>query len=304
VTKESKTLKEALLAILEKGTKMSNAHQEFANKINQEMCKTLDNWVKNKTNDRAKFVGEGQKHLKVVGDAKAAVAKHKGEYEKLMKAADVAREQLIKAEKDEVAQPDNKKLPPITKKLQQGSTQAKDKAKQQETSYQAAVKKANEEMEANRAERMPAILESAQKWEEERWNALLTSVKQLKALQAVVPSVLDTQIKELGEVIETANIENDFRDFIDTNAKPTETDEPFEFVLYKSKFEEEEEKKELPQSPSTFSNETAEEKVVEQPKTEVHKKVDEAKKEVDKKKADDIKANLFGSAEDEDSMFK
>jgi growth arrest-specific protein 7 len=314
VTKEYKSLKESLLAILDKGNKISNSHQDFANKINNDICKVLDNWVKNKTLERSKFLGEGQKHLKSVADAKAAVQKHKAEYEKLMKAADVAKEQLMKAEKDEINQPDNKKLPPITKKASTNFIQSKDKAKQQEQTYQAAVKKANEETESNRKERVPAVLESAQKWDEDRWNTLLASVKQLRTLQDAVPAVLEVQSKELTDIYENANIEADFREFIDANKKGSEADESFEFVAYKSKYEDEEEKKEpapaVTQPPSDFSTKTAEEKLQAEPeKTEEQKKQErealEAKKEADRKKTADIKSNLFGSAEDEnDSIFK
>jgi len=314
LTKEYKSLKEAALAILDKGNKMTNAHQEFANKINNDICKTLDNWVKNKTNERTKILGEGQKHLKSVADAKAAVQKHKAEYEKLMKAGDVAKEQLMKAEKDEINQPDNKKLAPITKKASANYIQAKDKAKQQEQTYQSAVKKANEETEANRKERLPAVLESIQKWDEDRWNTLLASVKQLKTLQEAVPAVLEAQSKELTDVYESANIEADFREFIDANKKAVEADETFEFVAYKSKYEDEEEKKEAApvttQAPSDFSTKTAEEKLQPAPeKSDEQKKKEkealDAKREADRKKTADIKSNLFGGPEEEDdSMFK
>jgi len=313
VTKEYKSLKESLLALLDKGNKIANSHQEFANKINNDICKTLDNWVKNKTNERTKILGEGQKHLKSVADAKAAVQKHKAEYEKLMKASDVAKEQLMKAEKDEINQPDNKKLPPITKKASTTLIQSKDKAKQQEQTYQVAVKKANEETEANRKERMPAVFENVQKWDEDRWNTLLATVRQLRTLQDAIPAVHEVQSKELADVYENANIEADFREFIDANKKASEPEETYEFVAYKSKYEDEEEKKEAPAaSPlaSDFSTKTAEEKLQPVPeKTDEQKKKEreahEAKKEADKKKTDDIKSNLFGAPDDEnESIFK
>jgi hypothetical protein len=306
VTKEYKTLKDAALAILDKGNKMSASHQEFANKINNDICKSLDNWVKNKSNERTKVLGEGQKHLKAVADAKAAVQKHKAEYEKLMKAADVAKEQLMKAEKDEINQPENKKLAPITKKASTNYAQAKEKAKQQEQAYQAAVKKANEETEANRKERMPTVLESVQKWDEDRWNTLLASVKTLRTLQDAVPAVLEAQSKELADVYESANIETDLREFIDANKKADTPDETFEFVAYKSKYEDEEEKKE---SAPAAAQASTEEKAAEPEKSDEQKKKEkealEAKREADRKKTADIKSSLFGGGEEEDdSMFK
>jgi len=310
ITKEYKTLKESLMAILEKEVKISDAHQDFANKINNEICKSLDNLVKNKTNERTKILGEGQKHLKNVADAKAAVKRNKEEYEKLMKAADLAKEQLLKAEKDEVNQPENKKLPPITKKAQQTFVQAKDKAKAQETAYQNAVKKVNEEIETARNERMPTVFDSIQKWEEERWNTLLQSMRTFRSLQEVVPNVLDQQVKDLASVYANASIEDDFREFIEANKKGAEPEESFEFVPYKSKFENEE-KKEAPketvsEAPSTFSTQTAEEKL--EKKSEEQKKKEreeqEAKRAADIKKAKDIKASLFGESNEDEDMFK
>jgi len=306
ITKEYKTLREALLAILEKGNRISDAHQEFANKINNDVCKNLDTWVKNKTNDRVKAVADGQKHVQNFVAAKANVARAKAEYERLMKETDSAKEKLIKAEKDETTQPDNKKLPPITKKASQTWIQCRDKAKIQETSYQAAVKKANEESEAYRSERMPSSLENLQKWEEDRWNTLLSSVKALKLVQEAVPVVLEQQTKDLIINYEGANIEEDFRDFIDANKKP-EVEETFEFVAFKSKYEDEEEKKEVEEKRAPVEEKKQEskpapieekkpEKVVVL-KSEEQIKQEGAKKDADNKKAQDLKANLFGESD-------
>jgi hypothetical protein len=134
------------------------------------------------------------------------------------------------------------------------------------------------------------FIQNIQKWEEERWNTLLTSVKQFKSfqvffsflvhfnlspciacissthsvLQEVIPGVLETQTKELSDILDSASIETDLREFLDANKKAAETEETFEFVAYKSKFEDEEEKKESAppaETPSNFSTQTAEEKI-------------------------------------------
>jgi len=325
VTKEHRTLKESLLGILEKGTKVSDAHQEFANKINTEICKNLDTWIKNKTNDRLKTTGEGQKHVKIVADAKASVVRNKGEYERLMKETDVIKEQLIKAEKDQQNSPDNKKLPPITKRAAERWSQGKDKAKALESSYQMAVKKGNEELEVYRSEKMPSVLENLQKWEEERWNVLLSSVRTFKTIQEAVPVVIDTQTKELVNNYEAADIEADFREFINSNKKEEIplTEDNLEFVQFKSKFpdDEEEKKEETPvekkEEPKKVEEkkepkkveEKKEPKKVEEKKEEPKKveekkeepKEDDGKKEAERKKNEELKANLFGDSSD---MFK
>jgi len=309
ITKEYRTLRESLLAILEKGTKISDSHQEFANKINTDVCKSLDNWVKNKTNDRTKIVADGQKYLQNVSAAKANVAKAKAEYERIMKETDSAKEKLIKAEKDESSQPDNKKLPPITKKASQTWIQSREKAKSLESSYQAAVKNANEELEAFRSERMPTIVENLQKWEEERWNTLLASVKALKLAQESVPVLLEQHNKDLITNYEAANIEEDFREFIETNKKP-DIDESFEFISFKSKYEDEEEEEEKKQTPveerkqETKPVEEKKQEKISEPKSEEQTKQEEAKKDADKKKTQELKANLFGDSDTSSDIFK
>jgi len=101
---------------------------------------------------------------------------------------------------------------------------------------------------------------------------LLTSVKTFSSLQEAVPHALDDQVKALSAVYGNASIEDDFREFIEANKTPSEPSEPFEFVPFKSKYEEEEQvkAKEADTKPetqrstetvSTFSTQTAEEKL-------------------------------------------
>jgi len=311
ISKEHKTLKEALLGMLDKGVKSSEAHQEFANKLNTDICKNLDNWIKNKTIDRQKVITDGQKHIKGANDAKVNVARAKAEYERLMKEADTAKEQLLKAEKDESSQPDNKKLPPITKKAAEKLSLSRTKSKAQEVVYQNLVTKTNEELESHRVEKMPVIHEALQKWEEDRWNTLLNSVKMYKLLQEVVPQILDQQAKDLVSNYETADIEADFRDFINANKKDeiSLTDENVEFIPFKSRYPDDEEvlapvaeepKKVEPkkEEPKKEEPKKVEEKVEVNAKTQEQNKQEEVKKEAEKKKTDELKANLFGNDSD------
>jgi hypothetical protein len=76
-----------------------------------------------------------------------------------MKEIDVAKEQLLKCEKDEINQPDNKKLQISTKKASQKYNELTEKGKTFDVTYQSAVKKANEELESFRKDKMPEILE-------------------------------------------------------------------------------------------------------------------------------------------------
>lgn len=303
IKKEYQTLRDAVLGILEKGTKSSDVHQEFSNKINNEVCKALDTWIKTKTNDRAKIVAEGQKHSKIVGDAKGNAAKAKDNYEKLMKQLDAAIDTLKKAEKDELAAPDNKKLPPLTKKAGQAVEQLREKSKAADSAYQSAVTKANEEITSFRNEKMPIVLDNLQALEEERWNIVLNSVRQFKSAQEVVPTGLSEFTEELNGIAEVASIEGDFTEFINSNKKDKEADALLEYAPFKSKHEDEvQAEKPKEEKAEEKAPVKEEEKVPEDEKAPEPKKEEQPKREETPEEAK-IKADLFGSGEDED-IFK
>lgn len=76
-----------------------------------------------------------------------------------MKDVELAKDGLLKCEKDEVNSPDDKKLQQLTRKASQKHIECTDKAKKLEAIYQAAVKKANEDLQAFQEKGMPAVLE-------------------------------------------------------------------------------------------------------------------------------------------------
>jgi hypothetical protein len=134
-------------------------------------------------------------------DARTNAVRTKDTYEKAMQATAQAYEQFKKAEKDDINQPDNKKLKEATKKVicnyyffyyyyfssfcfivslfQQltcfyWKNQAhasfislKEKAVSSDQAYQTAVKKANDEIESFKSEKMPSVLEVSYEKKEE-----------------------------------------------------------------------------------------------------------------------------------------
>lgn len=354
ITKESKTLKDALLGIAEKGLQVSDQHLEISNKIINDICKTLDNWIKTKDQDRKKIIGEGLKLIKSLADNKANVQKNKANYEKLWKDTDSAKDAVIKAEKDEINQPDNKKLNAVTKKATENFNSAMSKAKSSESAYQTSVDKFNEELNSFKSDKMPQILEQFQQWEQDRWSTLLGIVKSFATIQETLPASVQKGIDDLQVIVEAANFESDIKELVSVCKKEEKDEENIQFTPYKSKHEDIVTSDSAPKptttstpsttttttttttsAPSTststsssttsttptplttaFSTQTAEEKIEEQNKAKEKEKEKEETKEQkearlkkiedDKKKADEVKAKLFGSLdndEDEKDMF-
>lgn len=338
--KETKTLKDALQGISDKGIQVSDQHLEVSNKIMNDICKVLDTWMKTKDPERKKIIGEGQKLLKSLADAKSNVQKNRANYEKLWKDSDIAKDGLLKSEKDQVNQPENKKLEAITKKASENYNSALTKAKASDSAYRTSVDKTNEELNSFSTDKMPALLEQFQQLEQDRWNTLLGIVKSFKSIQESLPTVIQKEVDELQTVIDSANFENDIAELI-TSAKKEKDEDKLEFVAFKSKHEPETSysttsitpsisataststststttstnKSETPNPlNSTFSTQTAEDRLEQQEKSKVpeksEKEIEEEnaakkkKEEENKKKAEAVKANLFGGEEDETGMF-
>jgi len=266
ISKETKTLATALNAVLEKGLVVSEQHQDFANKLINQVCKPLDAWGRTKDSERKKIVGEGQKHVKNLADSRSNSQKAKASYEKMMKEGDTAKDAFFKAEKDEVNQPENKKLQVVTKKASQQHTQIMEKAKSLETQYKSSVQKANEDLEQFKSKQMPTVVDQLGKWDEERWNLLLGAAKSFVTIQEPIPPVITKQIEELNGIFDSANINDDFKEFVEANSKK-DKEEPLEFVAFKSKHETEDQK------PIKNSGEIAEVKSTAEEPKEVTKEI-------------------------------
>lgn len=264
VTKEPKTLKDATSAVAEKGAAIAEAHQEVANKITSEIVKVLENWIKTKDAERKKVIGEGMKLIKSLVDAKANAAKNRAAYEKLMKDSDAAKDALIKAEKDEIAQPDNKKLQAVTKKATEAYQGLIAKGKTAETAYKTSVEKTNEELASFKSDKMPATLQQFQTWEQERWSALLAAVTSFKTIEETLPSTFEKYVTELQTLIDDTKLDSDLQEIV-TACKNAKEEESIEFVQFKSKHEDDNSKPKEAEKPKEEKKEEAKEEKAAEP---------------------------------------
>jgi len=263
--KENKTIKAATFALFEKEVTLSDKKAEFGNKILNEICKTLDNWVKQKDVERKRITTEGSKFLKVLVESKQNALKSRTNYENAMKESDSAKDELLQAEKNEINMPEKKNLQQITRRASQKFNDSFEKGKKLELIYQSSVKKYNEELELYQTKNLPNILEQFQKLETERWNLLVESLKSYNTLQQDLFPSMEDDLINLTKIIEETNIEEDYKDFVEANIKETES--LLQFVPYKSKYAKEaDEKTSTPESQSSnFSFQTAEEKLSTEP---------------------------------------
>jgi len=233
IDKETKTLKAALLSIQEEGSRAATGHQDFANKILNDIVKPLDNYDKAKQNERKKISTDGQKRVKAFQEAKQAADKAKQNYTGVSKEAEAATEAHEKAKKDLAADSGNKKHQEAEKRAGQKAGPLNEKAKAAEAAYQKAVDAANELTEKTYGEYLPPLLDALQGLEEERYNTLKTALQDYVSAQRAVPTNLEERVQDIDKQVSAIDIEADLTEFIGGNKSATTEPEKLKFVPFK-----------------------------------------------------------------------
>jgi len=235
VTKELKTLKAAYLSWQEEGTKIAAHHLEFSNKINNEVVKPLENFVKTKEPERKKTIAEGQKRTAAYAAAKAALEKAKGAYLAAMKEAESATEaqRKAKADLDAAADAKKKQAGENEKRASQRATQLTEKAKAAETAYQKAVDNANEVSKETFGTHLPPVIDALQQLEEERYTQSKQVIEAFHKEFRSLPDLLIERADELSRALEALDVEADFSDYITEKKSANAEPEVFKFVHYK-----------------------------------------------------------------------
>lgn len=235
IEKEAKTLRGAFLAWQEEGTKIAYHHIEFSNKINNDIVKPLEAFVKSKEPERRKTVAEGQKRTAAYTTAKTNVDKAKAAYIAASKEAEAATEAHEKVKADLEAAPEAKKkqLGENEKRVQQRTTQLTDKAKAAEAAYQKAVDTANEVSKETYGTHLPPVIEALQQLEEERYTASKAVIEAFHREFRVLPDQLIQRADELSKALEALDVEADLVEYAEAHKSATSEPEIFKFVPFK-----------------------------------------------------------------------
>jgi chromosome segregation ATPase len=235
IEKELKTLKGALLSWQEEGTKIATHHLEFANKINTEVVKPLEAFVKAKEPERKKSIAEGQKRITAYQAAKANLEKTKKEYLTAMKEAESATEahEKAKADLEAGAEAKKKQLGENEKRLGQRATQLNDKAKATEAAYQKAVDTANDVSKETFGTHLPPVIDALQTLEEERYAQAKTVLEAFHKEFRALPDSLIERAEELSKALEALDVEADLQEYADSHKSEKSEPEVFKFTPYK-----------------------------------------------------------------------
>lgn len=211
--KETKTLKEAVFAVLEQSIVIADAQLQMSQKVNEQVIKVLDEFAKSKEATKKQLQADGAKAASGVHAKVAHAKKAEAAYQSACKAATAAKDQ---ADKAVAGAGDDAKKKAAAEKLVKKADEAKQKAKQAEEPYKKAVKEANDERHAYLTTGMPKTLEGFQKLHQERWEQTLSVLKFYTSSLAAMPDAIETAIGALKDKIETqASWDEDLQEFVD-----------------------------------------------------------------------------------------
>src|SRR3989338_8298396 len=190
------------LALTEIETK-SNKHNDFSNRVLNELAVPITAYVKEKDNTRKKLVRSGQTLTKEYKDALEALAKAKATYVGRCKEADTATGQYQKAKAEGSIKP--KEL----NKLNSKSAKATDSAMTANSEYRKFLKKANEKQTKFYEKEMPKLLTEFQEFEEERIRTMKGNFSKSSSMESEFPPVYDRSAKALTDSSESIDIKKD-----------------------------------------------------------------------------------------------
>jgi hypothetical protein len=211
--KETKTLREAVQAVLEQSSAIADAMLQMNAKIHEQVVKVLDEFGKQKDAAKKALQADGAK-LTAGVHAKIGAAK------KAEQAYQLAHKTFVKAKEDAdkavSGAGDDAKKKAAADKLVKKADELKAKAKAAEEPYRKAVKEANDERHTYLTQSMPKVLEAFQKLHHERWEQVISVLKFYTSALSALPDATETAIAALKDKVETqASWDEDLQEFVD-----------------------------------------------------------------------------------------
>lgn len=211
IEKELGTFRHCWNMILDEAESKGNKHNDFSNRVLNELAVPITHHVKDKEIGRKKLVAQGQKLTKEYQDSLAALAKAKGTYIARCKEADAATGQYQKAKAEGSIKP--KEL----NKLNSKSAKATDCAMTANTEYRKFLKKANEKQAKFYEKEMPKLLSEFQEFDEERIRFMKSNCTKYANMENEFPGFYKRSSEALVENSENIDVAKDIETFLTQN---------------------------------------------------------------------------------------
>lgn len=208
--------------------KMAEQHRLVADKLENDLAKTVLDYVKEKGKAKKKLETDGQRITKDMKTAIENLQKARAKYVQLSKEADAAEAVHTKGKGDMSMKPSQ------LAKLAAKASGAADKAASSDNEYQAALHVTNTKQAEFYTSTMPSLLMEFQQFEEDRLQNMKAVAEKFAVFNAETPTVYSSSAQAITAAAQRINVSTDVIAFINENKTGVSPPADIAYIPYDS----------------------------------------------------------------------
>lgn len=224
--KEVGTTVTAWDVILRELEKVAEHHNQFADKLENDISKAIGNYVKEKQKDRKKLEEDGVKLTKAMKATLENLQKSRQKYITLSKEAEVAEAIHTKGKGDLTMKPSQ--LAKLAAKSQQSSERAADA----DNEYQTTLTQTNQKQAEYYTSQQPALLSKFQQFEEERLKFMKEMSQAYATCNSEKPSFYNGTCDAISASIQAISVDSDIQAYVAENRTGVSQPPDIQYISY------------------------------------------------------------------------
>ncbi|PRP84618.1 hypothetical protein PROFUN_07868, partial [Planoprotostelium fungivorum] len=204
--------------------KIGEFHNSLSNKIENELCQQITNYIKEKEKTKKKLDNDSTKIVKDMKTQIENLGKAKQKYITLTKEAETVEKSLH----------DPSTKPASIPKIEMKHKQALEKADQADKDYQSVLQFTNQKQTEYYTSTMPSLLKEFQDFEEERIGYMKSQTETWASWNAEEPVVLNTICATITNSAQSITIDTDIKAYCSENATGISPPADIEYAPFES----------------------------------------------------------------------
>eukprot|EP01114_Cavostelium_apophysatum_P018914 TRINITY_DN5947_c0_g2_i1.p1 TRINITY_DN5947_c0_g2~~TRINITY_DN5947_c0_g2_i1.p1 ORF type:complete len:482 (+),score=150.06 TRINITY_DN5947_c0_g2_i1:137-1582(+) len=191
--------------------RVAEHHRQYSDSLDNDLCKAIENWTKEKSKSRKKLEGDSQRISRDMRTQLDNLSKARSKYVSLSK----------EAEKDEATHTKGKgdlnMKPNQLAKLAANASKAADKAAASDNEYQAILSTTNQKQSEYWLSTMPALLGEFQQFEEERLDYMKKISEKFSDIFAEKPAFYTSASDAITSATRSIDVDSDIQTYVAEN---------------------------------------------------------------------------------------
>jgi len=224
--KELGTTAESWNVILRELDKVAEHHSQYADKLDNDLSKAINNYVKEKQKDKKKLEEDGVKMTKGMKTTIENMQKSRQKYITLSREAEVAEAIHSKGKGDLTMKPSQ------LAKLAAKSSQSSDKASEANNEYQTTLTQTNQKQAEYYTSGQPALLTKFQQFEEDRLKFMKEMLEKFASFCAEKPPCYTGASDAITSSASAIAVDSDIQAYVNENKTGVAQPPDIQYVSY------------------------------------------------------------------------